>query len=92
MKIATETARLWLYRTGQLMSQGKNVTADVAITKIVVSEANVATALAAVQVFGGYGYMTEYGLERDLRNAVGGTLYSGTSEVQRNRIATLIGL
>jgi alkylation response protein AidB-like acyl-CoA dehydrogenase len=48
--------------------------------------------LDAVQVFGGYGYMTEQGVERDLRDAVGSTLYSGTSEIQRNIIARALGL
>lgn len=36
--------------------------------------------------------MTEYGLEKDLRNATAGTIYSGTSEVQRNRVAKMLGL
>ena len=57
-----------------------------------VSEANKRTALDAVQIFGGQGYLTATGIERDLRNAVGGTIYSGTSEIQRNRIASLLGL
>jgi alkylation response protein AidB-like acyl-CoA dehydrogenase len=62
------------------------------MSKLVTSEANVSTALAAVQIFGGYGYTAEYGLEKDLRNSVAGTIYSGTSDIQRQRIATLIGL
>jgi alkylation response protein AidB-like acyl-CoA dehydrogenase len=36
--------------------------------------------------------MAEYGLEKDLRNAVAGTIYSGTSEIQRNRISSMLGL
>jgi len=36
--------------------------------------------------------MAEYGLEMQLRNAVGGTIYSGTSDIQRNRIAAMLGL
>jgi alkylation response protein AidB-like acyl-CoA dehydrogenase len=43
-------------------------------------------------VHGGYGYMTEYELERDVRDAIGGRLYSGTSDMQRNVIAGLLGL
>ena len=50
------------------------------------------TALAAVQIFGANGYTTAFGLEADLRDAVGGTIYSGTSEIQRNRIAATLGL
>jgi alkylation response protein AidB-like acyl-CoA dehydrogenase len=36
--------------------------------------------------------MAEYGVEKDLRNAVAGTIYSGTSEIQRNRLAAMLGL
>jgi alkylation response protein AidB-like acyl-CoA dehydrogenase len=46
----------------------------------------------AVQVHGGYGYTTEFELERDLRDAVGSTLFAGTSEIQRNIIAQQLGL
>ncbi|MBB0242800.1 acyl-CoA dehydrogenase [Streptomyces alkaliphilus] len=92
MKVSVETSRKWLYDTGRKLADGKDVTVDVAISKLLTSESNVSTALAAVQIFGGYGYTVEYGLEKDLRNAVAGTIYSGTSEIQRQRIAKLIGL
>jgi alkylation response protein AidB-like acyl-CoA dehydrogenase len=45
-----------------------------------------------VQVLGGYGFMTEYDAERILRDAVGSTIYSGTSDIQRNIIARWLGL
>ena len=92
MKIGVETASMWLYNTALKVMAGENVTTDMAITKLVTSENNVASAMAAVQIFGGNGYMAEYGLEKDLRNAVAGTIYSGTSEIQRNRIASMLGL
>ena len=46
----------------------------------------------AIQVHAGYGYMVEYEVERELRDAIGSKLYSGTSEIQRNIIASLLGL
>ncbi|MEU3954950.1 acyl-CoA dehydrogenase family protein [Streptomyces achromogenes] len=92
MKIAVETARKWLTDTGAKVAAGQDASLDVAATKTVVSEANKRTALDAVQIFGGQGYLTATGIERDVRNAVGGTIYSGTSEIQRNRIASLLGL
>ena len=52
----------------------------------------VENALDTVRVFGGYGFMTEYDVERALRDAVGSTLYSGTSDIQRNIIAGWLGL
>ncbi|MGH3859196.1 acyl-CoA dehydrogenase family protein [Actinokineospora sp.] len=92
MKMGVETTRKWLYDTATRLTRGENVTVDMAITKLVASESNVASAMAAVRLFGGNGYMSEYGLEKDLRNAVAGTIYSGTSEIQRNRIASMIGV
>jgi alkylation response protein AidB-like acyl-CoA dehydrogenase len=92
MKIGVETTRKWLYDTAGKLVKGENVTVDMAITKLVASEQNLASALAAVQIHGGNGYMAEYGVEKDLRNAVAGTIYSGTSEIQRNRIATMLGV
>jgi alkylation response protein AidB-like acyl-CoA dehydrogenase len=62
------------------------------VAKLYVSECLVKSSLDAVQVFGGYGYMVEQQVERDLRDAVGSTLYSGTSEIQRNVIAAQLGL
>jgi alkylation response protein AidB-like acyl-CoA dehydrogenase len=50
------------------------------------------SSLDAIQIFGGYGYMTEQQVELDLRDSVGSTLYSGTSEIQRNIIARTLGL
>lgn len=92
MKIRLETSRKWLYDTATKLTNGENVTVDLAISKLLTSESNVASALAAVQIFGGNGYMAEYGLEKDLRNAVAGTIYSGTNEIQYNRIASMLGL
>lgn len=91
-KIGVETSRKWLYDTAERHTNRENVTMDIAIAKLLTSEANVASAMAAVQLFGGRGYVTEYGLEKDLRNAIAGTIYSGTSEMQRRRIATMLGL
>ena len=71
---------------------GQDATTEIAIAKLVTSEANVKTALDAVQIFGATGYTTATGLEAGLRDAVGGTIYSGTSEIQRNRIAATLGL
>lgn len=92
MKIGVETSRKWIYDTAEKFLRGQSVTTDLAISKLVVSENNVASALSAVQIFGARGYATEYGIERELRNAVSGTIYSGTSEVQRQRIAKMLDL
>ena len=92
MKIKLETSRKWLYDTGERLMAGENVTVDLAIAKLLTSEANVESSLSAVQIFGGHGYMTETGLEKDVRNSVAGTIYSGSTEIQYNRVASMLGL
>lgn len=92
MKIRLDTCRPLIYRIGALKDSGKDATMEAAMAKLYVSECYVKSCLDAVQVFGGYGYMTELQVERDLRDSVGSTLYSGTSEIQRNIIARGLGL
>jgi alkylation response protein AidB-like acyl-CoA dehydrogenase len=92
MKIAVEASRALVLRVGWLMDNGHDTTMEAAVAKAFVSEASVRTHLDAVQVHGGYGYMTEFEVERALRDAVGGTIYSGTSEIQRRVIARGLGL
>jgi hypothetical protein len=92
MKIRLETSRPLVYRIGWLKDRKQNAMLQAAMAKLYVSECLVKSSLDAVQIFGGYGYMTEQETERDLRDAVGSTLYSGTSEIQRNIIARALGL
>jgi len=92
MKIGVETARMWMYETAERFLAGKDVLADLAVAKLVTSEGNLRSALDAVQIFGGRGYLVSCALEKDLRDATGGTIYSGTSEIQRGKIARMIGV
>ncbi len=91
-RVAIDAGRLLLYRVGARKDAGRDATLDACIAKLFVSEAHVRQALAAIQIHGGYGYTTEFGVERELRDAIPGTLYSGTSEMQRKIIARLLGL
>lgn len=92
MKIRLETARLLLYKVAWLKKMNKPAIMEAAMAKLYLSECFVQSGLDAVRTFGGYGYTTEFEVERDLRDAIGGTLYSGTSDIQRNIIARLLGL
>ena len=92
MKLRLETARALLYRAGWLRSKGKSIFLEASMAKLWISECWVASAQDAIQIHGGYGYMREYELERELRDALGSKLYSGTSEIQRMIIAPLLGL
>jgi len=92
MKIRLETARLILYKVGWLKKTGKPAMMEAAIAKLYLSECFVQSGMDAIRTLGGYGYMTEFEVERDLRDAIGGTIYSGTSDIQRNIISRLLGL
>ena len=92
MKVQLEASRLLVYRTASRLTTTRSISLDAAITKLFVSESLVQASLDAVQLHGGYGFMEEYEVERALRDAVGSTLYSGTSEMQRNIIGRWLGL
>jgi hypothetical protein len=92
MKVRLETSRVLVHRIGELKDRDKPAMLEAAMAKLHVSQSFVQSSLDAVQIFGGYGYMTEQQVERDLRDAVGSSLYSGTSEIQRNIIAKALGL
>jgi len=92
MELALESARLLLYRGAWRKMRRGTSTRESALAKLAVSEAYVASCRSAMQIFGGYGYMVEYEIERELRDALATTVYVGTSEIQRNLIAGLRGL
>jgi alkylation response protein AidB-like acyl-CoA dehydrogenase len=92
MKVRVEAAKLLTYQAASKLEKTRGVSLDASISKLFVSEALVETARDAVQIHGAYGYTAEYEVERALRDAVGATIYSGTSEVQRNIIAAWLGL
>ena len=87
MKVRLETVRHLVYKVAWLKDQKRSASVESAISKLAVSEAWIQSCLDAVQIHGGYGYTTEYEVERDLRDSIGSTLYSGTSEMMRNTIA-----
>jgi alkylation response protein AidB-like acyl-CoA dehydrogenase len=92
MKIRLETAKAHLYKVGWLKQNNRMALMEAAMAKLTISEAWVQSCLDAIQIHGGYGYLTEAELERELRDALGSRLYSGTSEIQRLIIAQFMGL
>jgi len=92
MEVRLETGRLALYKAAWMKSQGRHSLREASIAKLYVSEACVQSCLDAIQIYGGYGYMTEYEVERDLRDAIASKLYSGTSEIQKVIISGFHGL
>ena len=92
MKLRLDSARLLLYRACWVRDRGEDATLAVSLSKLAISEAAIQSSLDAVQIFGAVGYSSESGIERMVRDAVPSTIFSGTSEVQRNIIASRLGL
>lgn len=92
MKTRLECARLLTYQVAWKKSQGASAPLEAALAKICLSESFVESSLSTLLVHGGQGYLTRSDVERDLRDAVGGLFYGGTSDVQRNLVARLLGL
>ena len=83
MATRIDAARLLTYRAAWLRDRGERCTAEAAMAKLVASETAMWAAHRAVQLFGGYGYIQEYPVERFFRDAKITEIYEGTSEVQR---------
>jgi alkylation response protein AidB-like acyl-CoA dehydrogenase len=92
MKSRLEIARLLLYKQAWQKQHQQISPMDAAITNLHLSESFFQSSLDAVRIHGARGYLSEFGIERDLRDAVGGVIYAGTSDIQRNIIAKLLGL
>lgn len=92
MKVRLDTSRLLLYKAAWAMAEDEDAEMSSAVAKLYISEAALQSALDAVRTHGGYGYMEEFEVERDLRDFLGGTMYSGTSDIQRLLVARHLGL
>ncbi len=92
MALRLETSRLLVYRFACLKSRGMDATGAASMAKLHVSESFVQSSLDAVRIFGAAGYAEATGLERDLRDSVGGVIFSGTNDIQRNIIAQQLRL
>jgi alkylation response protein AidB-like acyl-CoA dehydrogenase len=65
---------------------------EASMAKLKVTEVDKRVSLEGMQMMGGYGYATEYDMERHVRRALVGTIYGGTSEIQRDIIGKTLGL
>jgi alkylation response protein AidB-like acyl-CoA dehydrogenase len=85
-------ARLVVQHAAWLKSQGKSANRESAMAKLIGTEIAKKTTLEGIQSMGAYGWMKEYEMERFHREALGGTIFAGTSEIQRSIIAGSYGL
>jgi alkylation response protein AidB-like acyl-CoA dehydrogenase len=90
MATGIDAARLLTYRAGWLKDQGKTTTLESSMAKLYASEVAVRVSNDAIQVFGGYGYVKDYPVEKYYRDAKLCTIGEGTSEIQRMVIARQI--
>ncbi len=92
MKLRLESARWLLYRACWLHDRDRSAAMDASLAKLAVSEAAVQSSLDVVHLHGAAGVMADLGLEQGLRDAIPGTIYSGTSEMHREIVARSLGL
>lgn len=87
-----EAARALTWRAAWRVSQGEDALREISMAKLLTSELYVKIANAGMQIFGGYGYSMEFDMQRHYRDARAATVAAGTSQMQRNLIAGLMGL
>lgn len=92
LKVQLEAARLLVYHAAWQLDRGRSATQHAAMAKLFASETLLQSAVTALRLHGGEGLRRGGELERAYRDAVAATLYSGTSEIQRNIIAAFLGL
>jgi alkylation response protein AidB-like acyl-CoA dehydrogenase len=82
-----DAARLLIWRAAKLKDRGKPYVKESSMAKLYASTVAMKAATDCVQIYGGYGYMREYGVERLMRDAKITQIYEGTSEIQQLIIA-----
>jgi butyryl-CoA dehydrogenase len=88
MQTEIDTARMLTYNACVAQDMGNRFTKEAAIAKLYASEVAMRNTVKCVQIFGGYGYVTDYPAERYMRDAKITEIYEGTSEIQRLVIAS----
>jgi alkylation response protein AidB-like acyl-CoA dehydrogenase len=83
ISVDADAARLLVWRAADLIDRGEPYGVAASKAKYFASEAAVRAANSAIQVFGGYGYVDEYPVQKFLRDARVMTLYEGTSQIQK---------
>jgi len=82
MSVGIDAARLLIMRAAFLKDSKRSYTKEAAMAKLYASKVAVDASRNCVQIYGGYGYMQEYGVERLMRDAKITQIYEGTSEIQ----------
>jgi len=88
-EMATEidAARLMVYRSAWMLDNGMKASKESAMAKVMATDVAMKVTVDAVQLFGGYGYMKEYPVEKMMRDAKLLQIYEGTNEIQKHVIS-----
>ncbi len=92
MATEVEAARALTYQCAATVDAGKDALREITMAKLFASETYAKVANLGMQIFGGYGYNREFDMQRHFRDARVATVAAGTSQIQRNLIAGLLGL
>jgi len=92
LQTEVDAARLLTWRAAWMMEQGRDALREISMAKLMGSETFAKAAAAGMQIMGGYGYNLEYDMQRYFRDSRSVTIGAGTSQIQRNLIAGLMGL
>jgi len=92
MKVRQETSRLLLYQIAKQKDLGEVDEMACSIAKLHMAESLLTSSMDAIRVHGARGYLEDFGIERELRDHAGGVIYAGTSDIQKNIIAKLLGI
>lgn len=90
MKVWLELSKLILYKVAWMKKNGMPAGLEASIGKLFFTETTRTAAIHALQIHGGWGYMKDFPIERDLRDTVAGPIGGGTSEIQRSLIASYL--
>jgi alkylation response protein AidB-like acyl-CoA dehydrogenase len=92
MQTEVEAARTLTWRAAWMVSSGQDALREITMAKLLSSETYVKVANMGMQIFGGFGYSMEFDMQRHYRDSRSATIAAGTSQIQRNLIANLMGL
>ena len=92
MQTEVEAARTMIWRAAWMVAAGQDALREISMSKLLASEAYVKASNMGMQIFGGYGYSMEFDMQRHYRDCRSATIAAGSSQIQRNLIAGLMGL
>jgi alkylation response protein AidB-like acyl-CoA dehydrogenase len=92
MQTELEAAKTLMWRAAATVASGKDALREITMAKLFCSETYVKLANQGMQVLGGYGYNMEFDMQRHFRDSRAATIAAGSSQMQRNLLANLMGL